>query len=554
MRGADLLVETLVDCGVRHLFSLSGNQILPLYDATIGRDIDIIHTRHEATAVHMADVWGRLTDEPGVAAVTAGPGHFNALSALYMARMAESPLVLLSGHAPIAQLGMGAFQEVDQVAGARPVTKAAWIVREASHLVADVRRAMRIATKGRPGPVHLSLPDDVSTAIVDGNVDNSCANADSADNVPTPPTLDGGQHEVEEMLGRIQAAERPLILAGSAMARGKRWQAAVDFATATASAILPMASPRGVNDPHLHMAVNKLNQADLVILAGKKLDFSLKFGQAPFSDGCKFIQIDADAEAETRTDSVLSFIHGDPLLLLGQAAALVRSQLAGDTRSAGGSEVDATTDRDAWASSVRAARSETPDHWQQLRTSTTRPIHPMRICAAVQPFLQDGAVFVSDGGEFGQWAQAGCESETRIINGPSGSIGSALPMALGAQLMYPDRPVFVFVGDGTFGFGAIELDTAVRYGLPITVIIGNDARWNAEVQLQTNNYGADRTVACELLPTRYDQVAVALGAHGQRVEDPEQLTPAIERALASGLPSCINVVIEPAPAPSLLGK
>ena len=299
---------------------------------------------------------------------------------------------------------------------------------------------MRIATKGRPGPVHLSLPDDVSTAIVDGNVDNSCANADSADNVPTPPTLDGGQHEVEEMLGRIQAAERPLILAGSAMARGKRWQAAVDFATATASAILPMASPRGVNDPHLHMAVNKLNQADLVILAGKKLDFSLKFGQAPFSDGCKFIQIDADAEAETRTDSVLSFIHGDPLLLLGQAAALVRPQLAGDTRSAGGSEVDATTDRDAWASSVRAARSETPDHWQQLRTSTTRPIHPMRICAAVQPFLQDGAVFVSDGGEFGQWAQAGCESETRIIIGPSGSIGSALPMALGAQLMYPGSP------------------------------------------------------------------------------------------------------------------
>ena len=534
--GAALLVETLVESGGKHLFSLSGNQILPIYDATIGRDIDIIHTRHEATAVHMADAWGRLTEEPGIAVVTAGPGHFNGLAALYMALMAESPLVLLSGHAPIAQLGMGAFQEVDQVAGALPVTKAAWMVREAASLGHDINRAMQIACEGRPGPVHLSLPDDILREAVEEDVDNSNSGGGLE-------SLSGAQQpapDVETLLERIRSAERPLILAGPAMARGRRWKVVVDFAAATGTAALPMGSPRGVNDPHLHLAVNKLAEADLVILAGKRLDFSLKFGRAPFASDCGFIQIGADAATGCHIDSMLSFA-GAPEVILREAAKIAREQAP-------------AADRGGWVAAVYDARSQTPEDWHRLCTSTAKPIHPLAVCAAVQPFLDEGALFVSDGGEFGQWAQAGCEAATRIINGLSGSIGSALPLALGTQIIHPERHVFVFVGDGTFGFGALELDTAVRYGLPIIVVIGNDARWNAEVQLQTNNYGPDRTVACELLPTRYDQVAAALGGHGERVEDPAQLTPAIERALASGLPSCIDVVIEPAPAPSLLSN
>src|SRR5438034_3174181 len=156
-RGADLLVDALAMAGVRHLFSLSGNQILSVYDATVGRDIRIIYTRHEAAAVHMADAWGRLGEEPGVTLVTAGPGHLNALSALYGALMAESPVVLLSGHAPLAQAGRGAFQEIDQVGAARPVTKAAWLAKDAGRLDEDVAAAIEIARSGRPGPVHVSL-------------------------------------------------------------------------------------------------------------------------------------------------------------------------------------------------------------------------------------------------------------------------------------------------------------------------------------------------------------------------------------------------------------
>ena len=157
---------------------------------------------------------------------------------------------------------------------------------------------------------------------------------------------------------------------------------------------------------------------------------------------------------------------------------------------------------------------------------------------------------VSDGGEFGQWAQAGLDSRVNLINGPSGAIGSAIPMALACKLARPGKPVFALLGDGTFGYHALEFDTALRYGLPIVAVVGNDARWNAEYQLQLDHYGRDRAVACELLPSRYDQVVEALGGHGEWVSDPEQLESALQRALESGRPACVNVAIEGAKAPT----
>jgi acetolactate synthase-1/2/3 large subunit len=177
-------------------------------------------------------------------------------------------------------------------------------------------------------------------------------------------------------------------------------------------------------------------------------------------------------------------------------------------------------------------------------------MHPLRVCAGIQPLLDRGAVLVADGGEFGQWIQAGCEAGTRMINGLSGSIGSAIPLALAARLRHPDRAVIAALGDGTFGFHAFELDTALRAGLPIVAVVGNDARWNAEHQLQLQHYGAERTVGCELRATRYDLMTTALGGHGEHVERPDDLAPALERALASGLPACVNVMIEGVAAPT----
>lgn len=527
-RGADLVVGALASAGVRHLFSLSGNQILSVYDATIGRDIRIIHTRHEAAAVHMADAWGRLGEEPGVALVTAGPGHMNALSALYGALMAESPVVLLSGHAPAAQAGRGAFQEIDQAGAAAPVTKASWVAKDATRLGEDIAVALELALRSRPGPVHVSLPGDLLDATVGGE---GAAR-------PAPGlrgSMSAADADLRRLLELLEGARRPLILIGPAMARPAR-RAAVDrLAAATGIPALPMESPRGVNDPWLHMATGCLARADLVLLLGKRLDFAVRFGGAPpFDPACRFVQADWDAEALDRSGRVSLGLVADPALLAGELAAI--PALAGSWR--------------AWADEVASARASVPAEWEGLRRSSRTPMHPLRVCAEIQPLLDRGAVLVADGGEFGQWIQAGCEAGTRLINGLSGSIGSALPLALGARLRHPDRPVIAALGDGTFGFHAFELDTALRAGLPVVAVVGNDARWNAEHQLQLQHFGAARAVACDLRPSRYDLVASALGGHGEHVERPEELGPALERALASGLPACVNVMIDGVAAPT----
>ncbi len=532
--GAELLIESLISAGIKYLFTLSGNQILSLYDASIGRDIDLIHTRHEAAAVHMADGWGRLTEQPGVALLTAGPGHCNAISALYGALMAESPMVLLSGHSPHAQIGSGAFQEVDQVATAKPVTKAAWLVEDPNHLDEAITTALSLACEGRPGPVHLSLPTDVLEATV--SPQSLQGTAKNAASIGVASASD-----VDDILRQLTEAEHPLILAGPAMGRPLRWTEVERLSEATGIPALPMESPRGVNDPWLHQATNCLSKADLVLLVGKKLDFSLRFGQPPFfSEECRFIQIDADASQLRPEKSVVLTIHAEPTGIVRQLTTAAQAF------------EDSQRERhhDSWQAEVIAAQKATPLEWEQILGSVDQPIHPLCVCEALQPFLGDDAVFVSDGGEFGQWVQAGLEAQQRLINGPAGSIGSSIPMGLAAKLAHPQRPVFVFLGDGTFGYHAMELDTALRYHLPIIAVVGNDARWNAEHQLQIQNYGEGRTVGCELLPSRYDKVIEALGGHGEFVEHPDDLTPAVARALASGLPACINIAIESVSAPT----
>ena len=525
MTGADLLVETLRTHGVKTVFSLSGNQILSVYDATHGRDIALVHTRHEAAATHMADGWGRLTESPGVALVTAGPGHLNAVSALYSALMAESPMVLLSGHAPRAQRGRGAFQEVDQAGAARPIVKAAWVAESAEGLGDDIARAFALASSGRPGPVHVSLPGDL--------LETKLAETRAA---PVPLRVDAARLSdvvVRRVLDLLEEAKRPLIVLGPAMARARR-RAVVDrLSEITGVPALVMESPRGVNDPALHAATACLPEADLVLLLGKALDYSVRFGQPPaFASGARLVRIDVDAAPSERC--VLS-ASADP--------ALAAEQLTAAARGRG-------WQRTAWSDEVAQAQATLPVEWAALARENRQPIHPLRVCAALKPMLGANAVLVMDGGEFGQWAQAGLDAGTRLINGLSGSIGSAIPLALAARVAHPQRTVIAIVGDGTFGFHAMEMDTAVRHRLPIVVVVGNDARWNAEHQLQLQHYGEKRAVACELLPTRYDHVVTALGGHGEHVERAEDLEPALARAVASGKPAVVNIMIDGVPAPT----
>ena len=523
MTGARRLVDALAAAGVRQLFTLSGNQILSVYDATIGRGIELIHTRHEAAAVHMADAWGRLTETPGVALVTAGPGMLNAISALYGARMSESPVVLMAGASPRGQRGRGAFQEVDQVAAAWPVAKAAWSVEDPARAGDEVTLALTLAASGRPGPVYLSLPGDV-------------LETDAADTVASGPVSSGqpplAERDALAIVALLAEAKRPLILTGPAMGRGPHWARVQRLAQTVSAPALPIESPRGVIDPWLRGATRLLGEADVVLLLGKPLDYSLRFGQV-FARGTRVVAL--AAEALSIAAGCTLAVATDPVPAVERLAAIAATR---------------AWPSNAWRDEVEAARRAAPEAWGTLRHANTEPIHPLRVCAALAPHVTADALLISDGGEFGQWMQAGLEPRERIINGLSGSIGSALPMAIGAKRAQPARPVIAVMGDGTFGFHAFELDTALRHDAPIVVVVGNDARWNAEHTLQLRHYGAERAVGCALRPSRYDQVAAALGGHGELVERADDLEPALARALAAGRPAVVNVMLEGLAAPT----
>jgi acetolactate synthase I/II/III large subunit len=540
LRGADVLAASLARAGTRYLFSLSGNQIMPVYDAALDAGLEIVHVRHEGAAVHMADAWGRLTEVPGIALVTGGPGHANAIGALYTAAAADSPLVLLSGHAPLAQLGMDAFQEMRQADMAAPVVKASWTAQSAGTLGEDIARAFRIARSGRPGPVHLSLPFDVLEA--------KASRSETA--LPSAGAFLPSQQALSAAVGGEVAAEllrarRPLIIAGP-MLTGMRGRTQRDaLARACGIPVLGMESPRGVNDPALGAVAEVLKQADLVLLLGKKLDFTLRFGRAPaFAPDCRFIQIDPDEEVLARAKHAL----GDP----GRLTASVRADpiLALDSLAA--MPVDGRGDA-GWAREVEAAVTFRPPAWALARNRAQGPLHPVEVGRAVAAALarSPSSVVVIDGGEFGQWAQACVDAPLRLINGPAGSIGSALPFALAAKLAHPEATVAALLGDGTFGFHMAEFDTAVRHKLALVAIVGNDACWNAEHQIQLNSYGAARAVGCELLPTRYDEVVEALGGHGELVQSSAELAAALTRAFASGKPACVNVLLERLAAPNI---
>ncbi|MCC2597630.1 thiamine pyrophosphate-binding protein [Pusillimonas sp. MFBS29] len=534
-RGADMLVRAIRQAGVKTIFSLSGNHIMPVYDAILSEGLQIVHTRHEGAAVHMADAWARLSGGVGLALVTGGPGHANAISALYTAAMSESPVILLSGHAPLSQLGEGAFQEMDQVAMAQPVVKAAWAASDPDTIAADFAKACRIALSGRPGPVHLSLPTDVLEKL---------ATSDSLPGLEAyrPQAVPLGEAEASGLMARLAQAARPLILVGPQGLTDAGRAAVARLQQAGGVPVVASESPRGSNDPSLGAFAPVLSQADCVLLVGKRLDFTLGFGRNPtFSAECVFLQVDADsAEFERSARAVGSRLlatHQADVPSALAALALVRQEVSQQASQ--------------WRQQVELAVAYRPPAWKKAESSREQALHPVQVFEPVQAILDShpDATLVVDGGEIGQWAQACLTAPHRIINGAAGAIGAALPMAIAAQLAYPSAPVIAVMGDGTFGFHCAELDTALRYGAPMLCVIGNDARWNAEYQIQVRSYGADRTIGCELLPSRYERVCQAFGGHGEYVEQAGDLAGALQSARASGLPACVNVSIDGLPAP-----
>jgi acetolactate synthase I/II/III large subunit len=536
LRGADIVARTLDRFGHRTIFTLSGNHIMSLFDAAIGTELRLLHVRHEAATVHMADAFGRLTGRPGIAWVTGGPGHANAVGALFTALGQETPMVLMSGHTETDQLGKGGFQELRQVDMAAPVTKASWMATDTATVGMDVAQAIRIATSGRPGPVHLSLPSDVLDASVP---EDEIVWPSAADFSAEPVALHDAA--ADAILSILRAAKRPLVIGAPVLANrpGRDLLRRIEVALGVPACISE--GPRGFNDATLGRYADVARQADLIVLLGKALDFTLKFGAAPFIDpDCRFIAIDPEGA------------------LIERAAQFKAAHLAfgciADTYPAGEALIRraGTPFGDpAWLASARTAFADRPGIMETVVSKTEGKLHPAEVFRTLRDVIarNPDTVLICDGGEFAQWGQAMLSNDRRMINGVAGSIGSSLPMAAGARVVEPSAPVFAVLGDGTFGFHMSELETAVRLGLPYVAVVGTDSRWNAEYNLQVRDYGQNRTHGCELNPTRYDLVAAALGGHGEVVERAADLPGALDRALASGKPAVVNVMIESIPSP-----
>ncbi|WP_432257272.1 thiamine pyrophosphate-binding protein [Cupriavidus sp. TMH.W2] len=531
MLGSELVIRALARRGVTTIFSLSGNQIMPLYDACIDANIRIVHVRHEAAAVFMADAWSQITGEIGVAMLTAAPGIANGIAPLYSASQAESPILLLSGDSPVSEDGMGAFQELDQVAMTSPLTKWSKRVTDARTLASAVDTAISTAMADRRGPVHLALPFDLMTR--ESGVD---ALPDQIPDVAPVAPVSAAVESIAQLLGQ---ARRPLILVGPSLCRGSRKASLRASSQVLSAPVVSMESPRGLRDPSLGAIAEVVAESDLIVLLGKRLDFTTGFGrESVFGKAARIVVIDADVDMVRRAERLL----GDRLAARCVAdVSVALNALNTAARKPSG-------DRGAWMERVAAASLErgTP------APATTSGIHPRALCETVDAFLREAPspVLVCDGGEFGQWAQAYCSAPTRIINGMSGAIGGGICYAIAAKIARPESTVVLLMGDGTAGFHFSEFDTAVREQAAVVAVVGNDLRWNAEHVIQQRTYGEDRLIGCSLSATaRYDAAVAGLGGFGRLVERLDDLAPALKAAVDSRQPACLNVQMEGHPAP-----
>ncbi|MFC3616142.1 thiamine pyrophosphate-binding protein [Lutimaribacter marinistellae] len=519
MRGADVLVRTLEQAGTEIIFALSGNQIMPVFDACLDSSVRIVHTRHEAATGFMAEGYAQSRGTLGVALVTAGAGLGNAISPLMTARASQTPLLLLSGDSPVRLDGQGAFQEMDQVGLTASVTKLSRRVTDPNMIEAELQTAIEVATSGQPGPVHLSLPADV-------------LEASSAAPLASDSAISKAMPDLAEISANLSKAEKPLVLLGPELTPSR---VALDFARLGVPAI-PMESPRGANDPSLGRVGAAWAEADFVLALGKPVDFSLRHGRAETWKNARWITVHGDPLEVARAERCLSdrlivAVEGPPRRV---AEALVRS-------------VDARSLPHDWADRVAGLCDIKPS----APLMTDGRLTSAGLCEAVSRFVSSARdpIFISDGGEIGQWAQALVRSSRRVVNGVSGAIGGGVCYAIGAKAASPASDVIAVMGDGTAGFHLMEFETAVREDIPFVAVIGNDRRWNAEHELQRRSFGADRTHGCMLSGARYDQAVASLGGYGAHVTRTDELSDALQDALTSGRPACVNVEIQGLPAP-----
>lgn len=530
MSGAQIIARALRTEGVDTIFTLAGDHILPLLDTLHDEGFRLVDCRHEQAAVHMAEMWARVTGELGVVAVTT-PGHANALPGLINAMSTESPILNIAGSADLRNYHRGAMQEIDQVGIARTVTKGAWLAHDPRRIPDLMATAIRTAFEGRRGPAHLTIPVDVQSEITEDDIRFVPRDAYRR----TRPIV-ASREGVAEAVRILREAERPVIVAGTPAAYGD-WGAIyerliettkIPFLTEEAArGIVPDDHPHcfGFFDLSQHAAANLIREADAALLLGKMLDFTVGFGSV-IPGGAKVIQVEPDVMQAGRNRGVDLALVGD----IGPIAA----QLADEAAKS------AWTER-PWVGRFRSAVVEQRERLEAHIAAET-PLRSMFVHHALARWLRRDDVLVFDGGDYAYYGRAYLPALAPrgwhyLPN--LGMLGQSVPMAIAAKLARPGSRAFCIVGDGAFGFNAMELDTAVRHGLKVVFLVGNDAAWGIDKNLQLGLYG--KAVVTDLAPSRYDLVAQGLGAHGELVERPEEFGPALDRALAADGPALLNI-------------
>jgi len=539
--GSHLICKALKLEGVKNIFGLAGDHILPVLDVMADQDFRIIDTRHEQAAVHMADAWSRITEQPGVCMYTT-PGFANAIPGLTNAMHTEGPVISIAGCSDTHDLGRGAQQEIDQVGMAAPVCKGSFMVHDVFRIPEFIARAMRLAFSGRRGPVHLTIPIDVQEQSVEE--DNITYSRPAA--YRPKETVLASTEAVRQAIALLREAQKPLVIAGSAAGYTLSGGAIQRFVETTRLPVVTEEQSRGlISDDHpyafgyfergLNRAAAKLRDADLVVLLGRKQDFVIGFCRPPHvASSAKIIQIDPSPLEIGRSRGVDVGMVGDVTSVLEQM-----------TQEAGNHQWKDLP----WLDELRTARSEQAD-WAENLARPQTPMHALFVHKTLKSMLRPDDCLVFDGGDFCHFGRSllpALKPKHWFNVSSLGMLGSSLPTALAAKVAYPDSRVFMLSGDGAFGFNGMEFDTAVRHKLNIVAIVGNDSAWGIDRQIQLGLYG--RPVATDLRQSRYDQLVQGLGGHGEFVERPEDLKPALERALASDQPALLNVAVERAISP-----
>ncbi len=522
--GGRIVAKALKSRGVTHLFTLSGGHLFSIYDGCKAEGIEIVDVRHEQTAAFAAEGFAKATRGVGVAALTAGPGVTNGMSAIAGAQANGSPICVLGGRAPEMRWGSGSLQEFDHVPVVSPLVKSAQTVKEPGEIGARTAAALDLALAMPGGPTFVDYPLDVVFTEAEPGI-----------SAPAPVEARPAEG-IEEAAALLASAERPAIMAGSGLYWGRGEDELRALAEALGIPVFLNGLGRGCLSADHELAFSRargagLGGADVALVIGVPLDFRLGFG-ASIAEEAKLIRLDV-------APNELTANRAPELDLVGDVAASLAA-----IREALGSPGRRT---EPWLGQLRKVEEEKRAGERAELDDGRSPLHPVRIYKELGEVLERDAIVVGDGGDFVSYAgrfvntyQPGCWMDP----GPFGCLGAGPGQAIGAKLAHPDRQVCLLLGDGAFGFAGIEFDTMARHGLPIVGVMGNNGIWALEHHPMKFLYGY--SVAAELRPeTRYEQMVEALGCEGILVREPGELRPALERAFESGKPTLVNVLTDP---------